>query len=51
MPLKYLAGTDQQFADTLSSFIRSQQESMYSRHCDTREGLVISAMFKLHMPE
>jgi hypothetical protein len=48
MPLKSLAGTDQQLADTLSAFIRSQQESMYSRRRDTQEGLVISAMFKLH---
>ncbi|MDD5313117.1 MAG: hypothetical protein PHO26_08810 [Dehalococcoidia bacterium] len=47
MPLKALAGSDQYLSDTLSAFIKSQQESMYSRRRDTLEGLVVSAMLQL----
>ena len=48
MPLKALAGSDQYLSDTLSAFIKSQQESMYSRRRDTLEGLIVSAILQLH---
>ena len=48
MPLKALAGADQYLSDTLSTFIRSQQESLYSRRRDSVEGLVVSAILQLH---
>jgi hypothetical protein len=48
MPLKALAGADQYLSDTLSTFIRSQQESLYTRRRDTLEGLVLSAILQLH---
>ena len=47
MPLKALAGADQYLSDTLSTFIKSQQESLYSRHRDSVEGLIVSAMLFL----
>jgi hypothetical protein len=48
MPLKALAGADQYLSDTLSIFIKSQQESLYSRRRDSPEGRVISAVIQLH---
>jgi hypothetical protein len=48
IPLKVLAGSDQYLSDTLSTFIKSQQESLYSRRRDSVEGLVVSAMLQLH---
>lgn len=48
MPLKALAGSDQSLSDTLSTFIQSHQESIYSRRRNTLEGLVIAAMLQLH---
>jgi len=47
MPLKALAGADQSLSDTLSTFIKSQQESLYTRRRDSLEGLVVSAMIQL----
>jgi len=47
IPLKALAGTDQYLSETLSTFIKCQQESLLSRRRDTLEGLVVSAMLQL----
>lgn len=48
MPLKALAGSDQYLSDTLSTFIKSQQESLYSRRRSSPEGHIISAVIQLH---
>ncbi len=48
MPLKALAGADQYLSDTLSTFIKSQQESLYSRRRSSPEGHLISAVIQLH---
>jgi hypothetical protein len=48
MPLKALAGADQSLSDTLSTFIRSQQESLYTRRRASPEGRLILAIIQLH---
>jgi hypothetical protein len=48
MPLKALAGADQYLSDTLSTFIKSQQESLYTRRRASPEGRVILAIIQLH---
>jgi len=48
MPLKALAGADPYLSDTLSTFIKSQQESLYSRRRDSPEGRVILSIIQLH---
>jgi len=51
MPLKALAGADQSLSDTLSTFIKSQQESLYTRRRASLDGLVVSAMLHLHVTD
>jgi hypothetical protein len=48
MPLKALAGADPYLSNTLSTFIKSQQESLYSRRRSSPEGHLISAVIQLH---
>jgi hypothetical protein len=48
IPLKVLAGSDQYLSDTLSTFIKSQQESLYSRRRESHDGRVLGAIIQLH---
>jgi len=47
-PADSLAGADHYLSDTLSTFIRSQQESLYTRRRASPEGRVILAIIQLH---
>jgi len=48
IPLKVLAGSDQYLSDTLSTFIKSQQESLYCRRRESNDGRVLAAIIQLH---
>ena len=48
IPLKVLAGSDQYLSDTLSTFIKSQQESIYCRRRESNDGRVLAAILQLH---
>jgi len=48
VPLKVLAGCDQYLSDALSSFIKRQQESLFSRRRESAEGRVLLAIIQLH---
>ena len=48
IPLKVLAGSDQYLSDTLSTFIKSQQESLYCRRRESNDGRVLVAIIQLH---
>ena len=48
IPLKVLAGSDQYLSDTLSTFIKSQQESIYCRRRESNDGRVLAAIIQLH---
>ena len=48
IPLKALAGNDEHLAAVLSSFIKRQQDSLYSRRRESAEGRVLLAIIQLH---
>ncbi|MFA5401151.1 MAG: hypothetical protein WC359_11955 [Dehalococcoidia bacterium] len=48
IPLKVLAGSDPYLSDMLTSFIRGQQESIYSRRRESGDGRVLAAIIQLH---
>ena len=48
IPLKVLASSDQYLSDTLSTFIKSQQESLYCRRRESNDGRVLAAIIQLH---
>ena len=48
MPLRVLAISDQRLSDTLSVFIKRQQESLLSRRRESADGRVLAAIIQLH---
>jgi len=48
VPLRVLALRDQRLSDTLSSFIKRQQESLLSRRRESADGRVLLAIMQLH---
>jgi len=48
IPLKVLANSDEHLSDVLSSFIKRQQDSLYSRRRESAEGRVLLAIIQLH---
>jgi len=46
--LKAMAGRDQRLADTLSAFIKRQQDSLFSHRRESAEGRVLLAITQLH---
>ncbi len=48
IPLKVLTGSDPYLSDMLTSFIRGQQESIYSRRRESGDGRVLAAIIQLH---
>jgi len=51
VPLKVLAGCDQYLSGALSSFIKRQQESLFSRRRESAEGRVLLAIIQLHVED